>query len=411
MRWGFRRLFSEGGWRADSVVEVDGAGRVVRVDQGNADRWFEGVAVPALPNLHSHAFQRAMAGLGERVEPRDSFWSWRTRMYELARGLSPDTLRRVATELYREMSDAGYGPVLEFHYVHHRVDGTAYAEPAELSLALYEAAEAAGIDLVLAPVLYQTAGFDRAPPSDTQRRFFHRTEDYLRLLERLSDRPLAVAFHSLRAVPFEAIDDVLGFRADRLAGCPVHVHIAEQPLEVQACLERFGRRPVELLLDRVEVDRTWCLVHATHTTPSELRALARTGAVVGLCPSTEANLADGLFDLPTWIEAGGAYGVGSDSHVTVDPLEELRWLEYGQRLRTGRRGVATGTTGGSVAEALWLATAEGGARALGEEGPLRPGAPARLLVFEAPDDAEDAPLDVLVFRSRLRRIPFERPTA
>ncbi|HET9818995.1 MAG TPA: formimidoylglutamate deiminase [Rhodanobacteraceae bacterium] len=329
--------------------------------------------LPGMPNLHSHAFQRAMAGLAERRGPGDdSFWTWREAMYAFASRIGPDDLHAIAAQLYVEMLKAGYTHVCEFHYLHNAPDGAPYADPAAMSRAVIAAARETGIGLTLLPVLYMTGGFDGRPLSERQRRFGLSMEAYLGLLESLApDESLmlriGVALHSLRAVPEAAMREVLG--SQQAEGRVVHIHIAEQIGEVQDCLAVRGARPVQWLFDHADVGARWCLVHATHLDDAELLALAKSGAVAGLCPTTEANLGDGLFPLVRYLEAGGALGIGSDSHISVSPVEELRWLEYGQRLVTRHRNIAAREPGGSVGETLWNAALRGGRQAAGLPGP------------------------------------------
>lgn len=311
------------------------AGQVVATDAG----W----RVPGIANLHSHAFQRAMAGLAEhQTNPEDSFWTWREIMYRFAARMTPESTYAVATQLYAEMLEAGYTRVCEFHYVHHQPDGAPYADPAAMSKALIAAARDTGIRMTLLPVLYMTGGFDGRELSARQRRFGHDVEGFLHLLDTLrplQDEGLRVgcAFHSLRAVPEAAMREVL---AALPTDAPVHIHIAEQVGEVQDCLALRNARPVEWLLREFPVDRRWTLVHATHLTAEEARGIAGSRATVAICPTTEANLGDGLFPLRDFLQAGGRWGIGSDSHVSVSPVEELRWLEYGQRLATRHRNIA-----------------------------------------------------------------------
>ncbi|MCH6484787.1 formimidoylglutamate deiminase [Pseudoxanthomonas sp. LH2527] len=314
-----------------------------------------GWSVPGIANLHSHAFQRAMAGLAERqTHPEDSFWTWREIMYRFAARMDPDSTYAVATQLYAEMLEAGYTTVCEFHYVHHQPDGRPYADPAAMSKALIAAARDTGIRMTLLPVLYMTGGFDGRELSARQQRFGHGVEDFLRLLEglrALQDESLRVgcAFHSLRAVPEAAMREVL---AALPADAPVHLHIAEQVGEVQDCLAVRDARPVEWLLREFAVDARWTLVHATHLTREETRGIASRRATVAICPTTEANLGDGLFPLRDYLQAGGRWGIGSDSHVSVSPVEELRWLEYGQRLVTRHRNIAVSASSPSVGDTL-----------------------------------------------------------
>ena len=331
------------------------------------------VLLPGMPNVHSHAFQRAMAGRAERGgNGPDSFRTWRERMYGLSRRVTPADLEAIATLLYVEMLEAGYTSVCEFHYLHHGPGGARYADPAATSRALIRAATATGIRLTLLPVLYMHGGFGAQPPEPSQAAFVHTVRDYLALLDTLRAEEtgtirIGVAFHSLRAVAPDAIDEVLAWRASAAPGSPVHIHVAEQLQEVQECEAWSGRRPVEWLLKRDLVDEHWCLVHATHMNEEEIRSLAATGAVVGLCPTTEANLGDGLFPLAEFLAAGGRIGIGSDSHVSVSPTEELRWLEYGQRLLHGRRNIAASISEPNSGARLFRAALAGGNQALGQD--------------------------------------------
>ena len=360
------------GWCDNVRIDVGAGGALREVAEDAEPAGTEHLGryvLPGMPNLHSHAFQRAMAGLAERqTNPQDSFWTWRETMYAFAGCIGPDELRAIAAQLYVEMLKAGYTQVCEFHYLHHRPDGKPYADPATMSLALIEAAREAGIGLSLLPVLYMTGGFDGRSLSERQRRFGFDVDGYLRLVEQLrkmenSTLRVGVALHSLRAVPEDAMRAVLD--SGLVDAAPVHIHIAEQIGEVQDCLALRNARPVEWLLDHAPVDPRWCLVHATHMTPDETRRLAETGAVAGLCPTTEANLGDGLFPLRVYLDAGGAIGIGSDSHISVSPVEELRWLEYGQRLVTRHRNIAVSEASNSVGETLWGDALFGGAQAAG----------------------------------------------
>ncbi|WHZ09856.1 MAG: Formiminoglutamic iminohydrolase [Burkholderiaceae bacterium] len=392
------------GWARNVLLEWDAAGRFTQVrTDAPAPAGVPvaaGPVLPGLPNLHSHSFQRAFAGLTEfRGAAQDSFWSWRMLMYRFAAQVSPAQLETIATWLYIEMLEAGYTSVCEFHYLHHDTDGRPYADDAELALALLRAAERAGIGLTLLPVLYQASGFGGQPPSEGQRRFIRGTDSMLRLLEHL--RPhceaqrarLGLAPHSLRAVPPDALRDALAGLDAIDATAPIHIHIAEQTAEVDACLVWSGQRPVAWLLDHAPVDGRWCLVHATHMDADETRRAAASGAVAGLCPTTEANLGDGIFDFGAWRAAGGglddpharhgvsslppegaapalgrpgggAWGIGSDSHACVNAAEELMLLEYGQRLATHQRAIGADSTQREVATALTLGAVRGGAQAV-----------------------------------------------
>ena len=312
-----------------------------------------------------------MAGMAERrTDPADSFWTWRETMYRFAGRMTPDTMRAVAAQLYVEMLEAGYGSVCEFQYVHHQPGGTPYDDPAAMSMALVEAARETGIRMTLLPVLYMTGGFDGRPLGERQARFGHDVDGYLRLLERLralEDGHLKVGacFHSLRAVPGAAMRQVLDALAPEM---PVHIHIAEQVGEVQDCLAMRDLRPVEWLLRNAQVDARWTLVHATHLNDGEVRDLARSGATVAICPTTEANLGDGLFRFRDYLDAGGSWGIGSDSHISVSPVEELRWLEYGQRLATRRRNIAVAPGSPGVGTTLLHGVRASQAQATGFDG-------------------------------------------
>jgi formimidoylglutamate deiminase len=396
------------GWESEMQLSLGEDGHFAAVGEGGGDaqpigRW----VLPGMPNLHSHAFQRAMAGLAERqTNPEDSFWTWRETMYAFAGRIGPDELRAIAAQLYVEMLEAGYTQVCEFHYLHHQPDARPYADAAAMSLALVEAARDTGIGLTLLPTLYQTGGFDGRVLVERQRRFGHDTEAYLRLVQRLrtmedSTLRIGVALHSLRAVPQASLRAVLD--SGLVDDAPIHIHIAEQIGEVQDCIALRQARPVEWLLANAPVDARWTLVHATHLSEQETAALAASGAVAGLCPTTEANLGDGLFPLKAYLDAGGVLGIGSDSHISVSPVEELRWLEYGQRLATRHRNIAVSESSSSVGETLWGDALFGGARASGVAvGALEAGARADLLVLDdsAPQLAgREAPhlIDSLVF--------------
>lgn len=392
------RVLTDGGWRENVLLRVNDAGIITALDDAGeaaaADERVRGAVIPALCNAHSHAFQRAMAGQAEWRGPSkesaggDSFWTWRERMYDLALRISPDDLRAIAALLYIDMLKAGYTQVCEFHYVHHDERGAACATPTALSEAIFQAAQETGIGLTHLPVLYQTADFGNAPPGERQRRFINTTADFLKLVEALDGlaarQPHAnvgVAFHSLRAVPPEAMQDVLA--AVKNDARPLHIHIAEQQREVEACLAATNKRPVEWLLENAAVNARWSLVHATHMTAGETEALAASGAVAVLCPTTEANLGDGLFNLPEFLAANGRLAIGSDSHVSVSATEELRWLEYGQRLRFQKRNVAACETDRHTGARLWRLAAEGGAQSAGVAmGRIAVGCRADLLVLD-----------------------------
>lgn len=358
------------GWTRDVGLEIEG-GVIARVVPGAPPGFGErraGRAVPGLPNLHSHLFQRAMAGLAERRGPSaDSFWTWRDVMYGFLSRLGPEDVEAIAAQAMVEMLERGFTALAEFHYLHHTPDGAPYANPAEMAERVAAAAARTGIGLTLLPVLYTHGGFGPVPPGEGQRRFLNGTDAFLRLLDAsrralapLEDARLGVAPHSLRAATGEQIAAVLAASPEG----PVHIHVAEQVAEVEACVAWCGQRPVERLLATQPVGQRWCAVHATHMTAEETRALAGTGAAAGLCPITEANLGDGFFNATAYT---GAWGVGSDSNVEITAPGELRMLEYGQRLLHRGRNMLARAEGRSTGEDLYAAALSGGARACGRE--------------------------------------------
>ncbi|MCD5991263.1 formimidoylglutamate deiminase [Pseudomonas sp. CDFA 553] len=382
------------GWANNVRIEVSAAGVITHIateaDASGAES-LKGPLLPGMPNLHSHAFQRAMAGLAEVAgNPNDSFWTWRDLMYRLVGKISPQQLGVIARQLYIEMLKGGFTSVAEFHYVHQDTSGKPYADPAELALQISQAASSAGIGLTLLPVLYSHSGFGGQAPNEGQRRFIHSTDSYLDLQARLqlvlreqSAQQLGLCFHSLRAVTPEQISTVLAASDQQ---CPVHIHIAEQQKEVDDCMSWSGRRPVQWLYENAPVDERWCLVHATHVQPDEVVLMAQSGAVAGLCLTTEANLGDGIFPAVDYIAQGGRWGIGSDSHVSLSVVEELRWLEYGQRLRDQRRNRLYRSDQPMVGRTLFDAALVGGAQALGQPiGRLEVGLRADWLVLDGND--------------------------
>lgn len=377
------------GWRADLRISIEG-GLIRAIEPGEPapgdDR--RAVLIPGAPNLHSHAFQRGMAGLAERrAASADSFWVWRETMYAHAHAMSPDQMEAIATLLYVEMLEAGFTRVGEFHYLHHAPDGRAYDDPAEMATRIAAAAEATGVGLTLLPVFYAHGDFGGAPATAAQRRFVTDLDGFERLLRGcealLRTRPgavLGVAPHSLRAATTSEIAALLAMSPQG----PVHIHVAEQVKEVEDCLAFSGRRPVALLLDEAPVDPRWCLIHATHMEAGEVARLEKTGAVVGLCPITEANLGDGIFSAPGHLVGGGLWGVGSDSNVMIGLADELRQLEYGLRLKTRSRNVLAPEQG-STGAALMTAAVRGGTRATMGEAPagIVAGARADLVSLDA----------------------------
>ncbi|MGN6288689.1 MAG: formimidoylglutamate deiminase [Sphingopyxis terrae] len=407
-------LWCEQAWLAEGWAEnvrltiTDGhigAIEVAAPPQPSDDR--HAILIPGLPNLHSHAFQRGMAGLAERAgEGDDSFWTWREVMYRFVDRLDPDGMRAIAALAYAEMLESGFTRVGEFHYLHQSPDGRPYGDVAAMAQAIAAAADETGIGLTLLPVFYAHSGFGGAAPTAAQRRFVNDLDSYAALIEAsraavagLGDAIVGVAPHSLRAATASELTAV----AAMAAGAPVHIHIAEQMAEVEACQAWSGARPVEWLMGNADVGADWCLVHATHVTEAEWRAIAQSGAVVGLCPITEANLGDGLFPAREFQAGGGRFGVGSDSNVEIDAAAELRLLEYGQRLAHRGRNLLAGGAGRSTGAALHQAAQAGGGQALGQAGHgIATGAAADLVSLTAADPAlagrrGDAILDSWIF--------------
>lgn len=362
------------GWARDVRVSIDGQGRIAAVEAGASRDGGETVTtlLPALCNLHSHTFQRAMAGLAETRAPtgRDSFWTWREIMYRFLDILSPDDIESIAAFAFMEMQEAGFPAVAEFHYLHHRTGGGAYDDAGELSGRIAAAASRTGIGLTLLPVLYRHGGVDGRMLKGGQLRFGNDIDHFGKLAERaqaiVADLPpdavTGIAPHSLRAVGQADI----GRAMEILPTAPFHMHIAEQEAEIEETIKAYGARPVEWLLDSFHVDRRWCLIHCTHMHPGETKRLATSGAVAGLCPVTEANLGDGIFDGARFAEEDGRFGIGTDSNIRISVAEELRQLEYAQRLRDRAR-VVLARAGQSAGRRLYETALAGGAQALGRE--------------------------------------------
>lgn len=385
----FRHALLPTGW-ADQVRLVVTDGLITNVEADTPpqpDDERHAIALPGLPNLHSHAFQRGMAGLAERRGPAaDSFWTWREVMYRFAHRIGPDEMQAIATLAFMEMLEGGFTRVGEFHYLHHAPDGTPYADPAEMGTRLAAAADETGIALTLLPVLYHCGGFGGQPTGDGQRRFVTRPDLFgwlvsatRRAVASLPDAIVGVAPHSLRAVTPDSLALAISLAPDG----PIHLHIAEQQREVVDCLAWSGQRPVDWLLTHMPLNAQWCLIHATHMDRCETQRLARSGAVAGLCPVTEANLGDGIFPAVDFLADGGAIGIGSDSNVLIDAAEELRLLEYGQRLTHQGRNLLTAGEG-STGRRLFDAALTGGVRALGQRhAGLVAGAAADLVTLKA----------------------------
>jgi formimidoylglutamate deiminase len=411
------RALLASGWASNVRLQVDDHGTITSLVAASPTRdpralHLRGVTLPGIPNLHSHAFQRALAGQVEVFSgSNDNFWSWRRQMYRLVTHIQPSHLQAIAEQLYLEMLKSGYTSVAEFHYLHHDHNGQPFSDLSTMSGAILQAAATTGIGLTHLPVLYMSPGFDGGDLGREQRRFgFSRVPDFLELVHLLlgatTDNPqieIGIAPHSLRAVPVPALRElVAGFSPG--SGCgPIHIHIAEQTREVAECIAHTGGRPIQHLCEQLPLDQRWCLVHATHIDSAEIATLAATGAVVGLCPTTEANLGDGLFPLSHWHQHPGALGIGSDSNTSVSPLEELRWLEYGQRLQGRRRNIFADSKHPHVGANLWRAACRGGAQALGRNcGAIATGMRADMVVVDPEHPLllgreDDELIDSLVF--------------
>jgi formimidoylglutamate deiminase len=392
------------GWCENALLEWDEAGTLTQAAPDSAQPAGAPLAqfvVPGMVNLHSHAFQRALGGLTEHAgDGPDSFWTWRDLMYRFARNITPEHIEAIAAQLFSECLRHGYTSVCEFHYVQRDPAGAMYARPAETAERVVAAARATGIGITMLPVLYSYSGFGEQPLRPEQNRFRTDANDVLRIVEALAPLrdaqvEVGVAPHSLRAASVAQIREVL---ASLPRERPVHIHIAEQQGEVEQCMAYARARPVQYLMDQLAPDARWCLVHATHLVEAEVAAIAASGAVAGLCPTTEANLGDGLFPLAPFLAAGGRFGIGSDSHISQGAVEELRWLEYGQRLLHQRRNVAASAGQRSVGQFLWQGALQGGAQAAGRPvGALAAGKRADLLVLDSehPNLAGVASADVL----------------
>lgn len=406
----FKKALLPAGWADDVRIEVGDDGLIARVSPDHAPEGAEriaGIALPGMPNLHCHAFQKGMAGLAERRGPAgDSFWTWREVMYRFLSRLTPDDVEAIAAYAYMEMLEAGFTTVGEFHYLHHDPAGQPYADIGEMATRIAAASDATGIGLTLLPSLYTYGGFRGAAPNPGQIRFINSTDRFVTLMERsreivakIPGAAIGIAPHSLRAVSPEQLREVAAI----FATGPVHIHAAEQTKEVEDCLASLGARPVQWLLDEIGIDERWCLIHATHMTDDETMRLAQSGAIAGLCPLTEGSLGDGIFNGETYVGSNGRFGIGTDSNIQIDAPAELRQLEYSQRLKARARNVMTTREGESTGRSLYARALTGGAQALGQPiGALAPGHRADIVALDAdhPDLAGasgDMVLDVLVF--------------
>lgn len=408
------------GWADNVLIEIDKDGWIVGVDafksvqadDGNVEV-LTGPLIPGMPNIHSHSFQRAMAGLTERAAAKkDTFWNWRETMYRFQSELEPDDIGALAAQVFVEMLKGGYTSVGEFHYIHHDRDGKPYEDKAELSRCIIKAALETGIAITHMPALYAYGGFNAQPSSEGQKRFINSVRGVIDIVSSLHEEyrtapqvTIGFAPHSLRAVSPDMLTESVRALRKILPDAPLHIHAAEQMAEVEGCLEWSGKRPVEWLLENAPVDDKWCFIHCTHMTEQETKALAASGVVAGLCPTTEANLGDGVFPLLPYFKAGGAFAIGSDSHVMVNMFEELRWLEYVQRLMHRERTLIRSPEIPSVGAMLFEKTTQGGARALGRKtGCIDIGYRADFLVLDSDLPAitgklRDHVLDAAIFAS------------
>ena len=408
------RVLTEQGWQQNQLLTIE-QGVIVSIEPGAATSADQavGTVIPGMVNCHSHAFQRAFAGFSEYAsQDQDSFWSWRKIMYQFLAKLTADDAELIAEQLYIEMLKAGYTRVAEFHYLHHNLNGEHYRQP-DMAKAIFSAAATAGIGLTMLPVLYRYSGFGQQPPTQGQQRFIHSLEQFNQLVsdcftltQQYNNTNLGIAPHSLRAVDKTSLQTAVEHVRTLDDKAPIHIHIAEQQKEVDDCIAHYGQRPVEWLLANAEIDQHWCLIHATHINPQERRGIAASGAVAGICPTTEANLGDGIFPTQEFIAENGCFAIGSDSHISVNPVEELRWLEYAQRLVKQQRAVLATEHQPSVGRFLWQAAALGGAQSCAANtGEIKVGKQADLLVL---DDAklnlfaasDQYALDSLIFASQ-----------
>jgi formimidoylglutamate deiminase len=417
------------GWASNQTLTIE-QGIITAIEAGMVEgaEIAKGAVIPGMINCHSHAFQRAFAGFSEQgSEGQDSFWTWRKIMYQFLAQLTEIDTKNIAKQLYIEMLKMGYTRVAEFHYLHHDIDGSTYgtntseaytskgnsASLATMAQAIFDAAQESGIGLTLLPVLYQHSGFGEQTPSDGQKRFINSTEQFNQLVsncftlsEKYSNTNVGIAPHSLRAVDkislLSAVKHVRGL--DNQA--PIHIHISEQQQEVDDCLNHFGKRPVQWLLDNVELDKHWCLIHATHIDEAERKGIIAKQAIAGICPTTEANLGDGIFPTTEFLSEKGTIAIGSDSHISVNPIEELRWLEYTQRLIKQQRAILATDKQASVGQNLWQQAAQGGAQSTNSNtGCLTIGKQADLLVLDKDKtklfaNANQHLLDSVIFASQ-----------
>ena len=401
-----KNILLSDGWATDKTITVEN-GIITAITTGKANNAYElsGAVIPGMINCHSHAFQRAFAGFSEQgSEGKDSFWTWRKIMYKFLAQLSHDDAEVIAQQLYIEMLKMGYTRVAEFHYLHHDIDGKAYSSKhsenqaqsssrntlATMADAIFKAARKSGIGLTMLPVLYQYAGFGQQAANEGQKRFINSTAQFNQLVsecfaltKEYPNTNIGIAPHSLRAVDKISIEEAVKHVRSLDNKAPIHIHIAEQQQEVVDCLQHYSKRPVQWLLDNIELDEHWCLIHATHIDEQEQQGIVASKAIAGICPTTEANLGDGIFPTAEFLALNGTFAIGSDSHISVNPIEELRWLEYAQRLTKQQRAILASSEMASVGQNLWQKAAAGGAQSTNSNtGELAIGKQADLLVFD-----------------------------
>lgn len=388
-----KQVLLKEGWADNQLLTIE-HGTIKSIVSGvesDAD-CVKSIVIPGMVNCHSHAFQRAFAGFSEQgSEGQDSFWTWRKIMYKFLAKLDTADAEIIATQLYIEMVKMGYTRVAEFHYLHHDTDGNTYPQLSAMAKSIFNAAKSSGIGLTILPVLYRFSGFGKLSPNDGQKRFINSVEQFNQLVTECSqlcktqsNTNLGIAPHSLRAVDKDSLLEAVEHVRAIDAKAPIHIHIAEQQKEVNDCIAQYGQRPVEWLLSNVEMDEHWCLIHATHINEQERKGIIASNAIAGICPTTEANLGDGIFPTTEFMSEQGTIAIGSDSHISVNPIEELRWLEYAQRLIKQQRAILANEKEPSVGRNLWQRAATGGAQSTNSNtGELAVGKQADLLALDA----------------------------
>ncbi len=403
MKYYVENILLNDGWATNKTLTIEeGIITAITTGKSNDAKVISGTVIPGMINCHSHAFQRAFAGFSEQgSEGQDSFWTWRKIMYKFLAKLTAVDAEVIAKHLYIEMLKMGYTRVAEFHYLHHNIDGAPYSANAiqnknnehglaTMAQAIFSAAKGAGIGLTMLPVLYQYAGFGKQAPNEGQKRFINSTEQFNQLVSdcfelstQFANSNVGIAPHSLRAVDKKSIEQAVTHIRTLDDSAPIHIHISEQQQEVNDCLAHYGKRPVQWLLDNIKLDQHWCLIHATHINEQEQQGIIKSQAIAGICPTTEANLGDGIFPTTEFLALDGTFAIGSDSHISVNPVEELRWLEYAQRLTKQQRAILASANTASVGQNLWQKAAMGGAQSTSSNtGCLAVGKQADLLVLD-----------------------------